>query len=646
VCWDLWSGPLPADAPGQLHVPGHDGHSLRVDGAQVRVLEEADEVGLGGLLDGLESGGLVADVDLVFVGDLPHEPLERQPPQEQLGGLLVPADLPQRDRPGAEPMRLLDAPRRRLGLAGRLGDQLLPGRLAPRALPRRLLGPGQGLLGRSSTSSSKAMIFVAGTCAVTLFAAVNASDIALFSSTSSAQASTVSQQAIASYRPVPVVSTQLTAVPEAGEASVNAVFEERTWPPMISIAAFPLAVAGFVAALSKLRQSAQAVDPMDMVGTSSSTWALAATSGESAVAKNYANALVDLGKEGNCLEQLHTDVDSLRGILADEAFAAFLNNPLFAGDKQKDVILKVAEEANMSQVTKNFLCFLVDKKRIAQLPLIVREFDEQYYEVTGTQVATVTAAIPLSEDQLRLIANKLHEMTKGKNIKIKSQVNSDLLAGFILEYGKSGSQRIDLSLRGQLDELRGDLQEGVKRILSAGVPAGAQVMAAAVGINALLAENASAGSGKIFDFGLTMPIQMIQFLLLMVFLDKVVFTPVGKMIDERAVYIRSKNSAGADNSKEIAALNAQAEALLDAARKEAAKDMEAARKEAATVGGERMAKAKAELDATLKRSLAELESSKKELWSKLEADVLPVLTDDIVGKLLQEESSTAAVGKQ
>ena len=47
-------------------------------------------------------------------------------------------------------------------------------------------------------------------------------------------------------------------------------------------------------------------------------------------------------------------------------------------------------------------------------------------------------------------------------------------------------------------------------------------MAAALGINALLAERASAGSGKIFDFGLTMPIQMIQFLLLMVFLDKVV----------------------------------------------------------------------------------------------------------------------------
>jgi len=33
----LRSGALPADAPGQLHVPWHDGHPLGVDGAQVRV---------------------------------------------------------------------------------------------------------------------------------------------------------------------------------------------------------------------------------------------------------------------------------------------------------------------------------------------------------------------------------------------------------------------------------------------------------------------------------------------------------------------------------------------------------------------------------------------------------------------------------
>ena len=55
-------GALATDAAGELDVLGHDGDALGVDGAQVGVLEEANEVGLRGLLerdDGrrLESGG-------------------------------------------------------------------------------------------------------------------------------------------------------------------------------------------------------------------------------------------------------------------------------------------------------------------------------------------------------------------------------------------------------------------------------------------------------------------------------------------------------------------------------------------------------------------------------------------------------------
>jgi F-type H+-transporting ATPase subunit b len=40
-------------------------------------------------------------------------------------------------------------------------------------------------------------------------------------------------------------------------------------------------------------------------------------------------------------------------------------------------------------------------------------------------------------------------------------------------------------------------------------------------------------AGKIFDFNLTLPIMAGQFLLLMVFLDKTWFTPVGKVLDSR-----------------------------------------------------------------------------------------------------------------
>ncbi len=43
---------------------GLDGHTLSVDGSQVGVLEEGDEVSLGSLLEGHDGGGLEAEIGL------------------------------------------------------------------------------------------------------------------------------------------------------------------------------------------------------------------------------------------------------------------------------------------------------------------------------------------------------------------------------------------------------------------------------------------------------------------------------------------------------------------------------------------------------------------------------------------------------
>jgi hypothetical protein len=85
-------GALSTDAAGELDVLGHDGDALGVDGAQVGVLEEANEVGLGGLLEGEDGGSLEPQVGLEVLGDLADEALEGELPDEELGGLLVPAD--------------------------------------------------------------------------------------------------------------------------------------------------------------------------------------------------------------------------------------------------------------------------------------------------------------------------------------------------------------------------------------------------------------------------------------------------------------------------------------------------------------------------------------------------------------------------
>ena len=100
---------LATDAAGQLDVLGHDGDALGVDGSQVGVLEEPDEVGLGGLLEGQDGRRLEAQVGLEVLGDLADQALEGQLADQEVRRLLVLADLTESDGTRAVAVGLLDA---------------------------------------------------------------------------------------------------------------------------------------------------------------------------------------------------------------------------------------------------------------------------------------------------------------------------------------------------------------------------------------------------------------------------------------------------------------------------------------------------------------------------------------------------------
>lgn len=65
----------------------------------------------------------------------------------------------------------------------------------------------------------------------------------------------------------------------------------------------------------------------------------------------------------------------------------------------------------------------------------------------------------------------------------------------------------------------------------------------------LLAEEIE--KAQLFDFDLTLPIMMAEFLILMVALDKVYYTPIGKFMDERDAAIKEKLSSVKDTSAEV-----------------------------------------------------------------------------------------------
>ena len=116
---------LATDTAGKLDVLGHDGHTLGVDGAQVGVLEETDQVSFAGFLQSHDGGRLEAQIGLEVLGDFANQALERQLADEKLSALLVATDLTKSHGSRPVTMRLLHSSGGRRTLASGLRGKLL-----------------------------------------------------------------------------------------------------------------------------------------------------------------------------------------------------------------------------------------------------------------------------------------------------------------------------------------------------------------------------------------------------------------------------------------------------------------------------------------------------------------------------------------
>ncbi|PNH00786.1 ATP synthase subunit b', chloroplastic [Tetrabaena socialis] len=153
--------------------------------------------------------------------------------------------------------------------------------------------------------------------------------------------------------------------------------------------------------------------------------------------------------------------------------------------------------------------------------------------------------------------------------------------------------------------------------------------------NALMALPAAADAGKIFDFNLTLPVMGTEFLLLMVFLDKTWFTPVGKVLDERDNMIRSKLGSVKDNGGDVGKLIAEAESILKAARGEVSGMVNAKKAAKQAELDATYNKAKAQITAEVESSIAGLEKESAAMFKTLDAQV-DKISAEVLKRVLPE----------
>ena len=113
-----------------------------MDGAQVGVFKETDQVGFSGFLESQDSRRLESQVSLVVMSDFSDESLERKLSDEEISGLLVLSDFSKSDGTGSVSMGLLDTTSSGSALSGSLGGELLSGSLGTGRFSGSLLSSG------------------------------------------------------------------------------------------------------------------------------------------------------------------------------------------------------------------------------------------------------------------------------------------------------------------------------------------------------------------------------------------------------------------------------------------------------------------------------------------------------------------------
>jgi len=169
------------------------------------------------------------------------------------------------------------------------------------------------------------------------------------------------------------------------------------------------------------------------------------------LASRYAKSLIDLSIEQGQLEKVYKDILYLKSVFqSSKELVNFLNNPVITSD-QKLQVVKALDSERTGEITKSFNRLLIRKGRENYLPEIAEAFIEQYKEYKGIYTATLTTAIPASDDVKNAIISRIKRDGHMKEVELVCVVQENIIGGFILE---GNGKRIDASVAYDLTKIK------------------------------------------------------------------------------------------------------------------------------------------------------------------------------------------------
>ena len=167
-------------------------------------------------------------------------------------------------------------------------------------------------------------------------------------------------------------------------------------------------------------------------------------------ASSYSLALYELAEENKSVKEIENQSAAFVKLIDESKdFKSIIRNPIHKKEDQIDVINKISEHYNFNILLKNFLCFLVTKRRLFFIRKILKNFVNMCSKKRGEVSAKLVAAKELSNSEVNKIKDELSKNFTSK-VKLDYKYDPTLIGGLIIQVG---SVMIDTSIKNKLKQL-------------------------------------------------------------------------------------------------------------------------------------------------------------------------------------------------
>ena len=167
-------------------------------------------------------------------------------------------------------------------------------------------------------------------------------------------------------------------------------------------------------------------------------------------ASRYSLALYELANETSVLIKVEENSSAILKLISlNKEFNNMIKDPTIGQDVLKNVINKIAENFNFEILFKNFLNFLIIKRRFFYVEQILKNFSEICSEKRGELKAEIKSAKELSQEEIHKITDELSNNFKSK-IKLNYSYDQSLIGGLVVQVG---SIMIDTSIKNKLQQI-------------------------------------------------------------------------------------------------------------------------------------------------------------------------------------------------